>query len=193
MTAFPQHDEATAPEAAKGALAEVKADFGMIPNLERTMATAPALLKAYAAAWSLFDETSLDPVERQIVYQTANFENECDYCVPWHTLLSKKAGMAGEDVEALRRGGALSDPRQEALRRFAQTVVRTRGNVAEADLDAFFAAGWSPQAALEVVLGIAIKTMSNYTNSIAGTPLDKAVAKHAWSKPVIKPRAADAA
>jgi uncharacterized peroxidase-related enzyme len=187
MIDFPQLDETTAPEAARETLAAVKADFGMIPNLERTMAAAPALLKAYATAWALFDETSLGPVERQIVYQTANFENECDYCVPWHTLLSEQAGMAAADVAALRRGAALADPKREALRRFTQTVVRTRGNVAEADLEAFAAAGWGAQAALEVVLGVAIKTMSNYTNSIAGTPLDPAVAKHAWSKPVIKP------
>ena len=61
----------------------------MIPNLEKTMASAPTLLESYATCWSLFQNTSLSPVERQIVYQTANFENECDYCVPWHTLLSK--------------------------------------------------------------------------------------------------------
>ncbi|MEM8790550.1 MAG: carboxymuconolactone decarboxylase family protein [Pseudomonadota bacterium] len=189
MISFPQHDETTAPEPARETLAAVKADFGMIPNLERTMASAPPLLEAYATAWELFDRTSLSPVERQIVYQTANFENECDYCVPWHTLLSQKAGMAPVDVEALRRGAALSDPKEEALRRFTQTVVRTRGNIAEADLEAFAAAGWGAEQALEVVLGVAIKTMSNYTNSIAATPLDKPVQKLAWTKPVIKPRA----
>ncbi|MEO0621250.1 MAG: carboxymuconolactone decarboxylase family protein [Pseudomonadota bacterium] len=185
---FPLHTTETAPEDARETLAEVEAEFGMIPNLERTMATAPALLQAYASAWGLFEETSLTPIERQVVYQTANFENECDYCVPWHTLLSQKAGMAEADVDALRAGASLSDPRLEALRIFTQTVVRTRGNIAEADRDAFFAAGWAPQQALEVVLGIAIKTMSNYTNSIAGTPLDRAVQTHAWQKPVIKPR-----
>lgn len=188
MTEFPLHTEETAPEAARDTLAEVRADFGMIPNLERTMATAPALLQSYAFAWSAMDGTSLSPVERQVVYQTANFENECDYCVPWHTLLSEKAGMAEADISALRSGAALTDPRLEALRRFTQAIVRTRGNIAAADRDAFFAAGWAPQQALEVVLGVAIKTMSNYTNSIAGTPLDSAVASRAWEKPVIKPR-----
>jgi len=29
--------------------------------------------------------------------------------------------------------------------------------------------------------------LSNYTNSIAGTPLDEAVQRDAWRKPVIKP------
>jgi len=53
--------------------------------------------------------------------------------------------------------------------------VRERGKVSEAMKAAFFAAGWDPQHALEVILGIAIKIMSNYTNAIVGVPLDAAV------------------
>ena len=75
----------------------------------------------------------------------------------------------------------------EALRRFTETVVRTRGNIIPDDLDAFLEAGWEPAQVLEVVLGVAAKVMSNYTNSIAGTPLDDAVQSDQWTKPVIKP------
>ncbi len=63
MTAtFPFHDEMTAPEAAR-TLADTKRNFGMIPNLERVMANAPALLAAYSRAWDPFDTTSLTPIE----------------------------------------------------------------------------------------------------------------------------------
>lgn len=189
MSLFPQFDEADAPEAARATLAAVRADFGMIPNLERTMAQAPALLEAYATAWSLFDATSFDPAARQVVYQAANVENDCAYCVPWHTLLARKAGLAEADVQALRAGAALSDPKLEALRRFAQAMVRARGRVTRAERDAFLAAGWTPRQALEVVLGLAVKTMSNYANSLAGTPLDREVATLAWEKPTIRPGA----
>ena len=188
---FPLHDESTAPEAARDALAATRKNFGMIPNLERVMASAPPLLAGYSALWDLFDETTLTPVERQVVYLTANFENECDYCVPWHSLLAKEAGMEESDIQALRDGAALGDPKLEALRRFARSLVHNRGNVAQADLDAFFAAGYEETQALEVILGLAVKVMSNYTNSIAGTPLDAEVKKLAWRKPVIKPRNAD--
>lgn len=185
---FPLHDETTAPPEAAGALSTTRATFGMIPNLERTMATAPALLAAYATAWDLFEETSLTPVERQVVYQVANFENECEYCVPWHTVLSRQAGMAEADVAALRAGAPLSDPRLEALRVFARALIANRGKIARADLEAFLAAGYGPRQALEVVLGLAVKTMSNFTNAIAGTPLDAAVSRHAWRKPRIAMR-----
>jgi alkylhydroperoxidase family enzyme len=185
---FPLFDESTAPETARSILAKTKEEFKMIPNLERTMALAPSLLEAYTICWSLFQNTSLSPIECQIVYQTANFENECDYCVPWHTLLSKQAKIPSEDIEALRTGAKLSNSRHEELRRFTQSLIRCKGKVVQADLDAFYQAGYSPQQALEVVLGIAIKTMSNYTNSIAGTPLDDPVKPYQWQKPTIKLR-----
>ena len=188
---FPLHDETTAPEAARDALVATKRNFGMIPNLERVMANAPALLAAYSAAWDLFDTTSLSPNERQVVYQTANFENECDYCVPWHTYLAKRTKMAPQDVEALRTGARLSDPKLDALRTFARQLIHNRGKVGQADLAAFFDAGYGERQALEVVLGLAVKTMSNYTNSIAGTPLDDAVKKLAWRKPRIGMREQD--
>ena len=184
---FPLFDEATAPEAARPILIKTRKEFRMIPNLERTMALAPTLLESYATCWNLYGNTSLSPVERQIVYQTANLENECDYCVPWHTLLSKQAKMPQQDIEALRTGASLSDSRHEELRRFTQSLIRSKGKIVRADLDAFYRAGYNSQQALEVVLGIAIKTMSNYTNSIAGTPLDEVVKAFEWQKPTIKP------
>ncbi len=188
---FPIHDESNAPDAALEQLTATREEFGMIPNLEGTMALAPPLLKGYGALWDLFDETSFSPVERQVVYQTANFENECDYCVPWHTLLSRQAKMDPEDVAALRAGGRLGDPKLEALRVYSQAEIRSKGKIAESELAAFFDAGWEPQQALEVVLGIATKVLSNYTNSIAGTPLDAEVQKLVWHKPTIKPRTED--
>jgi uncharacterized peroxidase-related enzyme len=188
---FPIHTPESAPESSKPWLEQTQRSFGMIPNLEAVMASAPTLLQAYSSLWSLFDETSLSPVERQVVYQTVNFENGCEYCVPWHSLLSEQAGMSDSDIDALRDGRAVTDTRLEALRNFTRTLLLQRGKLAEADLDAFLAAGFQPQQALEVILGIAIKTMSNYTNSIAGTPLDQAVAKRRWSRPLVPMRGFD--
>ena len=45
---FPLHDETTAPEAAREHLEATRRSFGMIPNLERVMANAPALLATYS-------------------------------------------------------------------------------------------------------------------------------------------------
>jgi AhpD family alkylhydroperoxidase len=180
---FKIHDENTAPETSKPILAQARESFGMIPNLERVMAEAPALLGGYVYLWQLFDTTSLSAIERQVVYQTANFENECEYCVPWHTKLAQMSGMPEAEIEALRQGSGLSDSRLEALRRFTRTLIVERGKATANDLKEFSSAGYNNQQALEVILGIAIKVMSNYTNSIADTPLDPEVEKLRWKKP----------
>ncbi len=160
----------------------------MIPNLERVMASAPPLLSGCSVLRSLFDETTLSPVERQVVYMTANYENECDYCVPWHSLLAKNAGMDAAAIKALRSGARVPDNRLEALRTFARTLIASRGKVSEAELSAFLDAGYTEAQALEVVLGLAVKVMSNYTNSIAGTPLDGVVERLRWKKPKVAMR-----
>lgn len=180
---FPQHQLQSAPEASKSLLAEVQADFGMIPNLERTLASAPPALEGYVRLWELFSRTSLTPIEQQVVYQTANFENNCTYCVPWHTFLSQKAGMAPEDVEALRQGTGLSDEKLESLRVFTRALIQHRGHPPDGTVQAFLDAGYTDAQAMEVILGLATKVISNYTNGIAGTPLDGAVQSLAWTKP----------
>lgn len=183
---FARFDENTAPEASKKDLLAAKAAFGLVPNVEQVMAQSPGLLSTYMTGWDLFGESSLNAQEQQIVYLVSNFENNCEYCMPWHTILAESSGLSAADVEALRAGGRLSDPKQEALRVFTQDMVRTRGSVAPASVAAFFEAGYGEKHALEVVLGLAIKLMSNYTNAIAQTPLDEAAQAKAWKKPSLR-------
>ncbi len=185
---FPLLDETTAPKGALEALATTKKNFGMIPNVEKVMALVPQLLSGYAHMWDLFETTTFTPIERQVVYMTANYENECSYCVPWHSLLAKKVGLAPSEVEALRSGAPLADTKLEVLRGFTRTLIANRGKASEADLQVFFNAGYSDVQVLEVILGLSIKLISNYTNSIAGTPLDNDVESLRWKKPFIQAR-----
>lgn len=179
---FKQFDETSAPEGSKPFLANTKSSFGMIPNLEKTMAGEPTLLSVYSFGWDKFSETPLNSIEQQVVYQTVNFENECNYCVPWHTVLSKKANMPEEVSSALRKGTKLPDEKLEALSNFTRLLIHNRGKITDGQLDAFMSHGYQEKHALAVILGIAIKTMSNFTNSIAQTPLDKEMEPFRWEK-----------
>ena len=49
-------------------------------------------------------------------------------------------------------------------------------------VETFLAAGYTKQQILEVILGVAQKVMSNYTNHLAQTPLDAVSEKFAWQK-----------
>lgn len=86
----------------------------------------------------------------------------------------------GAIIDALRDEKPLSDPRLEALRVFTLSMVRTRGNVDDADVQAFLDAGFTRRHVLEIVLGLSQKVMSNYTNHLADTPVDEPFRKFAW-------------
>ncbi|MGB3655058.1 MAG: carboxymuconolactone decarboxylase family protein [Rivularia sp. (in: cyanobacteria)] len=180
---FTIHTLETAPNDSKEALAHAKETFSFIPNLEGIFAEAPALLKGSMALWDLFETTSFTPVEQQVIYLTANYENSCNYCMAAHSGLAKMIGMSPENIEALGNGTPMSDEKLQALRHFTQKMVQARGWVEDNEIEAFLAAGYNKQQVLEVILGIAIKVMHNYTNHIAKTPLDKQFKPNVWLKP----------
>ncbi len=179
---FTVHTLETAPADSKSALVHAKETFGFIPNLEGIAAEAPALLKGSMALWDLFETTSFTKIEQQIIYLTVNYENSCDYCMAAHSGLAKAMGMSQENIKALRNGTPIADAKLQALRHFTQQIVKARGWVEDSEIEAFLTAGYSKQQVLEVILGIAIKVLHNYTNHIAKTPLDKQFQANAWAK-----------
>ena len=182
MTDFTLHDENTAPDDSKPLLAKSQKAFGMIPGLHAVMAEAPGLLDAYQQVHELFLNSSFDKDEITVVWQTVNVENNCHYCVPAHTGIAKAMGVDDAITEALRNETPLPNARLEALRDFTLSVVRDRGNVDDAKVQAFLDAGFTKRNILEVVLGYSQKVMSNYTNHLAQTPVDKPFQKFAWQK-----------
>jgi len=182
-TGFTIHDTDSAPDDAQQALQAAKDGFGFVPNLIGIMAEAPSVAKGYLALHEKVSDSSLSPVEQQIVLLTVSFENGCDYCMAAHSGGGKQAGMEDATLDALRNGKAIPDARHEALRRFTRAVVRERGWVDHADIEAFLDAGYERRQLLEVLLGVSMKTLSNYVNHIAETPLDEPLSDFAWSAP----------
>ncbi|MBD8878708.1 carboxymuconolactone decarboxylase family protein [Roseibium polysiphoniae] len=180
MTDFTLHDESTAPEDSKPLLAKSQAAYGMIPGLHAVMAEAPGLLEAYQQVHELFANSSFNNDELTVVWQTVNVENECHYCVPAHTGIAKSMGVDDAITNALRDQTPLPNARLEALREFTLKLVRDRGNVDDKAVQAFLDAGFTKRNILEVVLGYSQKIMSNYTNHLAQTPIDKPFQKFEW-------------
>ena len=182
MTAFILHDQNSAPEAAKPLLEKSKKAFGRVPGLHAVMAESPELLNGYQVLHGLFLDSSFDADEKTVVWQTINVEHACHYCVPAHTGIAKAMKVSDEINNALRDETPLPTPKLEALRDFTLAMVRQRGELEAAQLDAFYAAGYSQQNVLEVILGLSQKVMSNYTHHIAQTPVDQAFQVFAWEK-----------
>ncbi len=173
----------TAPAASRAMLKAAQEKFGFIPNLLGVFANAPALLEGYLTLMGHFERTSLSPTERQVVLLATSFENECDYCMAAHTAIAGMQKMDPGVVAALREGTPIADAKLNALRLFAADLARTRGWPSPESTRAFAEAGYTPAHALEVVLGVGVKTLSNYTNHLAGTPLDAEFAPAGWKKP----------
>jgi alkylhydroperoxidase family enzyme len=50
------------------------------------------MLQGSMALWDLFTTTSFSEIEQQVIYLTANYEHECDYCMAAHWFQPKRLG-----------------------------------------------------------------------------------------------------
>lgn len=185
MNNFKLHTLQTAPVGALPILEAANKGLGFIPNLYAHLAEAPVALEAYKNLGALLEKSSLTPEEQQVVLITVSAENRCEYCVAAHSFIARNMVKVDDArVDALRGNSCLQDPKLNALAAFTRAVVRERGWVrGSKELKDFYAAGYTPQNALEVILGVAMKTLSNYTNHLTETPLDAAFASEAWQAP----------
>ena len=181
MAKFTLHDSNTAPEGARDFIAGVEKKMGFVPSLYAVFAENPAVLNAYTQLADQLGKTGLSPLEQQIVTIAASVENECHFCVAAHTTIAEGQGLDLSVISAVREDRAIADPKLEALRLFAKKVVIDRGFVSDMDVDTFLAAGYDKSAVLAVILGVALKVISNYTNHVAETPVNDAFQKHAWT------------
>lgn len=182
MSKFTFHTVETAPEKSKVILEGAKKQMGSIPGLYAVMAESPETLKAYQELHKLFTATSFDAEELTVVWQTINVEHECKFCVPAHTAIAHSMKVAPALSEALRNSELMPSAKLQALHDFTLAMVRQRGNMTGEQMEAFFAAGYSQQQVIEIILGLSQKVISNYVNHVAETPVDPMFQKFAWTK-----------
>ena len=179
---FPSHDLETAPEASKPLLENSQKAFGRLPGLHKVLAESPQAYEGYQLLHKLFTETDFNADELTVVWQAINVENECHYCVPAHTGIAKMMKVSEEITDALRNETALPNAKLEALRTFTVQLLRQRGNATPEQMQAFFDAGYGHRAVLDIILGMAQKTMSNYVNHLAKTPVDQVFHPLLWER-----------
>ncbi len=161
-----------APTAAQPLLIGVKAKLGSVPNLFRLLAVSPAALEGYLGLSGALGKGSLDARTRErIALAVAEF-NGCGYCTSAHAFIGKNmAGLSDAEIAANRNGGS-TDDRAAAAVRFAVKVVETRGQVSDADVASIRLAGYSDAEVVEIVLHVALNTLTNYVNEVAETTID---------------------
>ena len=188
MTNFTVHTIETAPDQSVALLHGAEKAFGFVPNLIGVLADSPAVAEAYLTLSQIFDKSSLNPVERQVAILAISRYNECDYCMASHSVIASMQKVPADVIHAIRNDQPIADTKLEALRTFATTLVDKRGWVSDDDVAAFLSAGYTQAQILEIILAASLKTLSNYANHVAETPLDDAFASRAW-QPLKKPAA----
>ncbi|MDO4906995.1 carboxymuconolactone decarboxylase family protein [Neisseria sp.] len=175
MARLTVHTVETAPEAAKPRVEAALKNNGFLPNLIGVLANSPEALAFYQEVGKLNAATSLTAGEVEVVQIIAARTNECGFCVAGHTKLATLKKLLSENAIAASRAvdpTAFDDAKLSALAAFTVAVMANKGAVSDAELQAFFDAGYNQQQAVEVVLGVALATLCNYTNNLAKTEIN---------------------
>jgi uncharacterized peroxidase-related enzyme len=156
---------------AKELLQTVKAKYGMIPNLLKTMVHSPAVLEAYLALGGALSHGVLSAQSRERIALAVSQVNCCEYCLSAHSLTGKMSGLTPAEIRDARQGKA-QDLKSQAMLNLALNLIERRGDVSDEQLNDARVAGLSDAEISEVVGNVAAMTLTNYYNQLAHTDVD---------------------
>ncbi|MFC3653748.1 carboxymuconolactone decarboxylase family protein [Dyella humi] len=152
----------------------LKKNLGMVPNLYATLAHSEHALGNYLAFQNA--KSSVTGKAREVVNLVVSQVNECEYCLAAHTAIGKMHGFTDAQLLEIRSGTAHFDAKLHALTRLVKSIAIGRGHAEPALIDAFFAAGWSKENLVDVIVIIGDKTVTNYLHAVTKVPVDFPVA-----------------
>lgn len=153
-------------------LEAVKKQLGSAPNLFRVLGISPAGLEGYLGLHGALGKGELDNRTRNRLAMVVAEENGCSYCLSAHTYLGLNLAKLSADELTANRDACSSDAKAQAALVFARQVVRQRGHVSEDEVAAVRGAGYSDAQVIEIVLHVALNTLTNYVNEVVKTELD---------------------
>lgn len=163
---------ADAPAAAQPLLQDANKKLGTVPNLFRVIANSPAALEAYFGVMGALSKGKLDPQTHERIALAVAEVNGCSYCLSAHSYLGRHVAKLDDAELTANRNGSSNDPTAEAAVRFAVSVVRNRGHVSDAEVAAVKAAGFDDEQIVEIIVHVALNTLTNYVNEVALTEID---------------------
>lgn len=164
-------------------LEKAKAQLGFIPNMYTNMVNSPELLDTYLDGYTRFRQNSaFSPIEQEVVFLTISRENNCNYCMAAHSVIADNFSHVPENVtNSIRDNLVIQDKKLEMLSKFTKIMLLSRGRPTSQETQAFLQAGYTDKNILDIILAIAVKTMSNYTNHLFDTEVDAMFAQRSWT------------
>lgn len=163
-------------------LRDARARLGYVPNFYANVANSPGAFETYFLGYERFRaESGFTAPEQEVVFLVISRFHGCTYCMTAHSMVADKVSKVPRDVlAAVRAGNPLPDARLQALAEFTHTMVASRGRPTPQELESFLSAGYSERSVLEVILAIAVKTITNYTNHLFHTKNDPPFGPYTW-------------
>lgn len=142
-----------------------KAALGGLPNLIKIYGNSEAALGGFLALYGATADSNFSHALREKIALTVAEVNGCNYCLSAHSAIARHLGVQPVQIEAARRGTG-EDAKEAAALRFAKAIAEKRGQVSQAEFDAFRAAGYSEKDVVDLV---AIVTLNVFTNLLGNT------------------------
>jgi uncharacterized peroxidase-related enzyme len=143
--------------------------LGFVPNLYATIAYSTNGLERFLAYQNA--KTSLTGKEKEAVNLIVSQVNNCVYCQSAHLVLGKMNGFSDEQLLDIRNAKS-DNPKLNAIVQLAAEITKTRGNAKSDLVDAFFAAGYTNENLVDLILLVSDKTAMNYLHNLTQVPVD---------------------
>jgi alkylhydroperoxidase family enzyme len=163
------------PDSATGVHAEIfaktKAKFGSHPTVMAALTNSPATMNGYLTLFQNLAEGRFSKQLARKIGLTIGEENGCEYCISLLAAVAKMQKLTDEDIELARQGKS-TDPKEQALLDFVLLLVRHKGDLTDAEVQAVKDAGWTDEDIAETFGHLILNFLTNYFWKVARTEID---------------------
>ena len=143
---------------------EIKGAFGMIPNLFKTAAHFPPLLKAnWEKVKAVMMQGTLTRKTKEAIAVLVSKDNSCKYCVAAHTTVLKSLGVTEEEVKRIEEDIERADftEKELALISFARKANNNPNKISDNERDALKEKGATDAEVIEALGVMEVYTAFN--------------------------------
>ena len=154
MTRIKLAEEAKVSKEAAEVLKEIEEAFGMVPNLFKTYAHHPPLLKAnWNKVKAVMMEGTLSRKVKETIAVMVSKDNSCNYCVSAHTASLKSIGISDEEINNIKEDIEKADfsVKEKALIFFSRKANLEPLKVSDSDVESLRLAGASDVEIIEAL------------------------------------------
>jgi uncharacterized peroxidase-related enzyme len=183
MTDVIYHSTETSSDAVADVLSTIESDIGFIPNIFSVVAESEQALQGLVALSTAFNHSLFRAEEQQIILMATSVENECIYCVAGHSAFAESLNIPANIIAAMRNKQLTGTHDYNVLANTVRQLIEHRGQVAPDLISNFINAGYSKAQFLELIMGVCVKTFTNYVSNALNVQLDDAFKPFVWQRP----------